>query len=339
MAKFEIDETTWAALNGLLDRALDLVPAERMGWIDALGAEYDALKPRLRDLLCQRRRTADVPAAGHDSQVVRRAGRGGRIACGGCRRPRRAVPAAARTGRRRHGHGVVGRAHDGLIPRPVALKLPRGCWRRAAHGERLARERDILATLTHPNIARLYDAGITAAGQPYLALEYVEGGRIDEFVREAGLDVRQRLALFLQVTDAVAYAHAQLVVHRDLKPSNILVTADGQVRLLDFGIAKLLEQGEARETQLTEQSGRALTPDYASPEQIAGAPIGTASDVYSLGVVLYELLTRVRPYRLTRDSRGALEEAILQTDPASRAKWPRSARRERRCAGTWTGSC
>ena len=142
--------------------------------------------------------------------------------------------------------------------------------------------------------------------------------------RSAGLDLRRLLALFLQVTDAVAHAHSQLVVHRDLKPSNILVTADGQVRLLDFGIARLLEQGEARETELTEQSGRALTPDYASPEQIAGAPIGTASDVYSLGVVLYELLTRVRPYRLYRDSRGTLEEAILR----------RSCQAERCCRGT-----
>jgi len=206
--------------------------------------------------------------------------------------------------------------HDGLIHRPVALKLPRRSWRSAALRERLTRERDILAALTHPNIARLYDAGITADGQPYLALKYVEGRRLDEFVRDRSLDPRERVALFLQIADAVAYAHAQLVVHRDLKPSNILVTADGHVRLLDFGIAKLLEQGEARETELTAQSGRALTPDYASPEQIAGMPIGTASDVYSLGVVLYELLTNQRPYRLTRDSRGALEEAILQVDPA-----------------------
>jgi serine/threonine-protein kinase len=180
----------------------------------------------------------------------------------------------------------------------------------------MAREREILATLNHPNIARLYDAGITTEGQPYLALEYVEGRRIDEFVAEGSLDLRRLLSLFLQVTDAVAHAHSHLVVHRDLKPSNILVTDGGHTRLFDFGIAKLLEQGEARETELTEQSGRALTLDYASPEQIAGAPIGTGSDVYSLGVVLYELLTQVRPYRLKRDSRGALEEAILHADPA-----------------------
>jgi len=316
MANFEIDETTWAVLNSLFDRALDLQRGERLAWIDSLGPEYDALKPRLRDLLSNgvALRTSqllgtipkfsDVPDDDDGSPAAEQGDLVG---------PYRLL----------HELGAGGMAtvwlaerHDGLIPRPVALKLPRGYWRRAALGERLTRERDILATLTHPNIARLYDAGITAAGQPYLALEYVEGGRIDEFIRDAGLDVRKRLALFLQVTDAVAYAHAQLVVHRDLKPSNILVTTDGQVRLLDFGIAKLLEQGEARESELTERSGRALTPDYASPEQIAGTPIGTASDVYSLGVVLYELLTRVRPYRLAHDSRGALEEAILQVDPA-----------------------
>lgn len=204
---------------------------------------------------------------------------------------------------------------DGLIARPVALKLPRAWGRSAMLAERMAREREILATVNHPHIARLYDAGITTEGQPYLALEYVEGRCIDQFVLEAGLDFRQLLALFLQVTDAVAHAHSHLVVHRDLKPSNILVTDAGHAMLLDFGVAKILEQGEARETELTEQSGRALTPDYASPEQIAGTPIGTASDVYSLGVVLYELLTRVRPYRLKRDSRGGLEHAIVEADP------------------------
>ena len=129
-------------------------------------------------------------------------------------------------------------------------------------------------------------------------------------------DLRARLRLFEQAANAVAYAHGKLVIHRDLKPANILVTADGEVRLLDFGIAKLLEHDEARETQLTELSGRALTPDYASPEQILGQPLTVASDVYSLGVMLYELLAGTRPYRLERDSRGALEDAILEVRAA-----------------------
>ena len=142
------------------------------------------------------------------------------------------------------------------------------------------------------------------------------GRPIDEYCRDRQLDVRARLRLFAQVAAAVAYAHGKLIVHRDLKPSNILVTADGQVRLLDFGIAKLLEEDHAKETRLTELSGRALTPDYASPEQILGEPLTIASDVYSLGVILYELLSGTRPYKLKRDSRGALEDAIVQTDPA-----------------------
>jgi serine/threonine-protein kinase len=316
MPKFDIDADTWSALNSLLDSVLDLPPAERIPWIDALGPEYDALKPRLRDLLSRSAalRTSqilgaipqflDLPAGDDGSSP---AGAGDVVG------PYRLV--------RELGQGGMGMVwlaerYDGLIPRPVALKLPRGWWRTAALAERMAREREILATLNHPNIARLYDAGITADGQPYLALEYVEGLRIDEFVAGAALDLRRLLTLFLEVTDAVAHAHSQLVVHRDLKPSNILVTAGGHACLLDFGIAKLLEHGEARETELTEQSGRALTPDYASPEQIAGKSIGTASDVYSLGVVLYELLTRARPYRLKRDSHAAWEEAILQADPA-----------------------
>lgn len=313
MPKFDIDAGVWSTLNSLLDRALDLAPAERIPWIDGLSPEYEALKPRLRDLISRGAglRTSQILGSTPGFSDLEEEDGTPPAGAGDIVGPYRLT--------RKLGEGGMGTVwlagrNDGLIPRPVALKLPRG-WRRTALAERMARERDILATLNHPNIARLYDAGITTEGQPYLALEYVEGRRIDEFVAEAGLDLRRLLALFLQVTDAVAHAHSQLVVHRDLKPSNILVTDGGNARLLDFGIAKLVEQGEAGETELTEQSGRALTPDYASPEQIAGAPIGTASDVYSLGVVLYELLTRVRPYRLDRDSRGALEEAILQTDP------------------------
>lgn len=218
---------------------------------------------------------------------------------------------------------------DGLVQRHVALKLPRGAWPRTDLVERMARERDILAALTHANIARLYDAGITAGGRPYLALEYVEGRMIDAYCAGERLDVHARVRLFLQVVDAVAYAHARLVVHRDLKPSNILVTKDGQVRLLDFGIAKLLEEGSVRDTRLTELTGRPHTPEYASPEQIAGGPLGIATDVYSLGVVLYELLTGTRPYKPRHDSVAALEAAVLEADPAppSAAAGDRSTRK------------
>ena len=204
---------------------------------------------------------------------------------------------------------------DGLFQRQVALKLPRSAWPRADLVERMARERDILAALTHANIARLYEAGITAGGRPYLALEYVEGRTIDAYCAGERLDVHARVRLFLQVIEAVAYAHARLVVHRDLKPSNMLVTKEGQVHLLDFGIAKLLEEGSVRDTRLTELSGRPHTPEYASPEQIAGGPLGIASDIYSLGVVLYELLAGTRPYKLQHESIGALEAAVLETDP------------------------
>ena len=153
------------------------------------------------------------------------------------------------------------------------------------------------------------------------------------------LDLNARLRLFAQVANAVAYAHAKLIVHRDLKPANILVTADGQVRLLDFGIAKLLEEGQAKETRLTELSGRALTPDYASPEQILGEPLTIASDVYSLGVILYELLCGRRPYKLERDSRGALEDAILAGRTCAHRATLRKRRGANRCAAISTRSC
>ena len=317
MPRAKIDASTWAQLDQLLDAALDQPASERGRWMDLLGAEHAALEPRLRVLLS---RAADnearpyldtlpkfdadlldfpeVPSDGDQPgdvvgpyRLLRELGSGGM--------------------------GVVWLAErtDGLINRPVALKLPHGAWKRAGLAERMAREREILATLSHPNIAHLYDAGVTAGGQPYLAIEYVEGHRIDVYCREQHLDVEARLRLFAQVAGAVAYAHGKLAVHRDLKPANILVSAGGQVRLLDFGIAKLLDDGQAKETRFTELSGRALTPDYASPEQIVGEPLTVASDVYSLGVVLYELLAGQRPYKLQRDSRGALEEAILQADP------------------------
>ena len=204
---------------------------------------------------------------------------------------------------------------DSSLQRRVALKLPRSGW---ALGlvQRMARERDILAGLEHPHIARLYDAGSTDQGRPYLAMEYVDGEPIDVYARAKALSIPARLRLILQVADAVAHAHARLVVHRDLKPSNILVTAEGSVRLLDFGVAKLLEGDATGDSHLTRITGPALTPTYASPEQIRGEPLTVGSDVYSLAVVLYELLAGEPPYQLRRTSAAALEEAILEVEVA-----------------------
>ena len=187
--------------------------------------------------------------------------------------------------------------------RRVALKLPRLAWA-AGLGKRMARERDIGALLEHPNIARLYDAGVDEHGRPYIAMEYIEGQPIDVYCRDHALDLRPRLKLFLEVTQAVAYAHGRLVLHRDLKPANVLVDAGGHVHLLDFGIAKLLDD-TAVEADLTQEQGRVLTLNYASPEQIAGRPLGVTADVYALGVMLYELLTGALPYSLKRHTAGS----------------------------------
>ncbi len=193
----------------------------------------------------------------------------------------------------------------------MALKLPYAGPRAHVIAGRFARERAILSTLNHPHIAQVLDAG-NDRGQAWLAMEYVDGTPITTYATDQALDVRARLRLFGPVLQAVQHAHAQLIIHRDLKPSNVMVATDGSVKLLDFGVAKLLEaDGAAAQTVLTQLGGRAMTPQYASPEQVAGRPLGVASDVYSLGVLLYELLTGKLPYRLQRDTAAALEEAIL----------------------------
>ena len=179
---------------------------------------------------------------------------------------------------------------DGVVKRTVALKMPMFMLQ-GGDVERFARERDALAALSHPNVARLYDAGVLPSGQPFIVLEHVDGLPLNVHCDAQRLDLRARLRLFLQVLGAVEHAHKHLIVHRDLKPSNILVDAEGQVKLLDFGIAKLLGENEAA-APLTELSGAAMTPLYAAPEQLRGATISTLTDVYSLGVVLHELLTR-----------------------------------------------
>src|SRR5262245_35504717 len=222
---------------------------------------------------------------------------------------------------------------DGLVRRKVALKLPHWSWVRPELAERMTREREILAGLEHPNIARLYDAGVDALGRPYLAMEYVEGRPIDAYCRDRQLSIRECLQLVLQVARAVAHAHARLIVHRELKPSNILVASDGTVRLLDFGIAKVLENERGQETRLTQAAGRMLTPEYASPEQIKGEAIGTATDVYSLAIVTYELLAGAKPYRLKRQSAAELEEAIAALEPLSASEAAQDRARGRQLRG------
>ncbi|HEU4829625.1 MAG TPA: serine/threonine-protein kinase, partial [Gemmatimonadales bacterium] len=203
---------------------------------------------------------------------------------------------------RRVGQGGMGsvwlaRRNDGRFEGSVAVKLLNLALLDPVGSERFRREGTTLARLTHPNIARLIDAGITDAGQPFLVLEYVEGTRIDRYCDEQKLGVAARLALFQAVLGAVSHAHANLIVHRDLKPSNILVSRDGVVKLLDFGIAKLMgeDADAAGEAELTAAGGAPLTPEYAAPEQLRGEPVTTATDVYALGVLLYILLTGTNP--------------------------------------------
>jgi serine/threonine-protein kinase len=220
------------------------------------------------------------------------------------------------------GHGGMGTVwlaerNDGRFQRKAAVKfLSIGLVGHSGE-ERFKQEGAILARLANPNIAELLDAGVTGGGQPYLILEYVEGEPIDRYCDERRLDVRARVRLFLDVLAAVAHAHANLIVHRDIKPSNVQVSKIGEVKLLDFGIAKLME-GEGPEgaaTALTCESGSPLTPDYAAPEQLTGSPITTATDVYALGVLLYLLLTGQHPTGLGARSPAELLKAITETEP------------------------
>lgn len=216
------------------------------------------------------------------------------------------------------GMGVVYRAErdDDQIQQTVAIKIIRAALFAPQLQRRFLAERQILARLDHPGIARLVDAGTTSAGLPYVAMEYVPGRPLHEHCDDSRLSLRERLRLFAKVCEAVEYAHRNLIVHRDLKPSNVLVTPEGQPKLLDFGIAKLLEEGAEDITMAqTGDGGGQLTPAYASPEHLRGESVTTATDVYSLGVVLSELLAAGRPYKVPSVSRSAWERAITDTAP------------------------
>ncbi|WP_284619209.1 serine/threonine-protein kinase [Aquabacterium humicola] len=303
----DIARGDWPRLLELLDGLLDEAPAGQAAALAALQGDDARLRASLTELLAQR---ATLEREGFLSTLPRLA-RDEPAACdGGTLGPWQLV--------RELGRGGMGVVHlatriDAPTAPPVALKLPFADPLRAAMlAERFARERDILRSLDHPGIAAVRDAG-ASQGQPWLALEYVDGRPITDEAAARGLAVADRLRLFLQVLDAVGHAHRQLVIHRDIKPANVLVDRQGRVKLLDFGVAKLLggDGADAPPTALTQFGGRAMTPQYASPEQIAGGALSTATDIYSLGVLLYELLAHRLPYRLARATPGAIEEAIL----------------------------
>ncbi|MEZ5500507.1 MAG: serine/threonine-protein kinase [Steroidobacteraceae bacterium] len=229
----------------------------------------------------------------------------------------------------RGGMGAVYRAEraDGQFEQRVALKLlPFGLGGESQR-ERFLQERRTLARLSHRNIARLLDGGVTNDGTPYFVMEYVEGVPIDAYCDRLALDVTARLLLFRQVCSAVRYAHQNLIVHRDLKPANVLVDDRGGIKLLDFGIAKLIGDADSGRTSVTEAADRVLTPEYASPEQIRGEALTVTTDVYSLGVLLFELLTGERPYRIAERSLPLVAKAILEIDPARPSDVAPAARR------------
>jgi len=311
----KLDATTLRRLSPLLDEALDLEGAARESWFASLSGEAALLAPTLRALLARQSavETNDFLARGPEFTAPGGETHASDFAAGGAIGPYRLL--------RVIGHGGMGEVWlaeraDGQLKRNVALKLPMLSLRRNVLVQRFERERDILGALVHPNIARLYDAGLADDGQPYMALEYVEGQPITQAADAQALDAKARVRLLRQVMDAVQYAHANLVIHRDLKPGNVLVTADGKAMLLDFGIAKLVEDeaGAAAESELTRLGGRALTLHYAAPEQVSGAPISTATDIWALGVLLYELLTGLKPF--SGDGRGKLEQNVLTGQPA-----------------------
>ncbi|HWG33435.1 MAG TPA: serine/threonine-protein kinase, partial [Gemmatimonadaceae bacterium] len=279
-----IDRDRWQLLEPLLDRALDLTVEERESWMDELRAQSPALAAELA-LLLSGESVADQ--RGFLTEMVGAKLEGLRL--------------GPYTLERQIGAGGMGtvwlaRRTDGQFEGRSAVKLLNLGLLSPSGEARFRREGSVLARLTHPGIARLMDAGVTPGGQPYLVLEYVDGVRIDSYASQHELSTEARIELVLDMLAAVGHAHANLIVHRDIKPSNILVTRDGTVKLLDFGIAKLLS-GDVDDDSaaLTVETTRVLTPEFAAPEQVSGEPITTATDVYAAGVLLYMLISGHHP--------------------------------------------
>ncbi|MEO1088256.1 MAG: serine/threonine-protein kinase, partial [Acidobacteriota bacterium] len=274
----------WRRMASVMEVTLELEPSLRQVYLASIGGESPELERDVRSLLHSFSQVIDERGAAPAKSDSDRIG------------PYRLLRVLGRGGM---GTVFLAEREEEGLRRQVALKVLHDRVGLSVARQRFLAERRILANLRHPNIARMYDAGSTADGRPYLVMELVEGLPIDRYCDERQLSILERIQLFRQVCDAVAFAHRNLVVHRDLKPSNILITADGEPRLLDFGIAKILEGGDfgAYETPNTLSSERPMTPSYASPEQIHGRPITTATDVFALGTILYKLLSGRLPYR------------------------------------------
>ncbi|MCB1183587.1 serine/threonine protein kinase [bacterium] len=299
----------------VFDHAVDLPASARAAYLDAACAGDDALRAEVEALLAADNRAADGFLAGEADL--------GDLAAALAARAGPAPAAGDQVGAwrllRELGAGGMGTVHlaertRGGFAQQVAVKLVRPGLDTDEILARFARERQLLAGLEHPHIARLVDGGRTDDGRPFLVMEHVDGRPIDLYCDHHGLDVAARLRLFLDVCAAVAHAHRHLVVHRDLKPGNVLVTADGVVKLLDFGIAKVLDADDGAGLQ-TMTGARLHSPRYASPEQVAGRPVTTAADIYSLGVILYELLTGRSPYPGTDGSLVELERLVREHRP------------------------
>ena len=302
------------SLEELFDRALDLEGPERSAFLDRECGGDSGLRTRVEALLLADAGADDFlrppeAAAQPDSLLGRQLG---------------AYVVDRRIGAGGMSHVYLAHRADGSYEKQVALKLLRAGFSSDPFLRRFRIERQVLAKLQHPHIAQLIDGGVVDGDRPYLVMEYVDGDSIDAYAAEHRLDLEARLKLFLVVCDAVQFAHRNLVVHRDLKPSNIMVDKTGSVRLLDFGIAKVLEAEDQAELTLTRD--RMLTPRYASPEQIGGKDVTTASDSYSLGVLLFELLTGRSPYALDTTSPTEIEQAVITEPPMrpSRAVTERS---------------
>ncbi|HEX6807602.1 MAG TPA: serine/threonine-protein kinase [Gemmatimonadaceae bacterium] len=279
-----MDRERWKLIEPLLDHALDLPDAERDVWLSELSISSPEMAVELTSLLSG---DALADRTGFMAEPVAVTLEGLELG---------AYTLVEPIGQGGMGTVWLARRTDGRFEGRAAVKLLNLARLSPSGQGRFRREGSVLARLTHPGIARLLDAGVSPSGQPYLVLEYVDGQPIDVYAQEHGLGMDARIRLVRDVIAAVGHAHANLIVHRDLKPSNILVTRDGAVKLLDFGIAKLIDEGDAsRHTALTAEGSRAFTPDYAAPEQVRDGAITTATDVYALGVLLYVLVAGKHP--------------------------------------------